>query len=125
MSASLLDTRRVHAIVVDDDDDVRSALDELLREEGVEVVGLAADGDEGVSLALSLSPDVILLDVRMPRLNGLDAARQLRLQLPSTKIVMLSAYDDKALISEAEQIGVDAFLIKGCSLVELLDAVAA
>jgi DNA-binding NarL/FixJ family response regulator len=125
MSSSLLEHRRVHALVVDDDDAVRGALDELLREEGVEVVGLASDGEEGVSLALSLTPDVILLDVRMPRLNGLDAARRLRPELPDTKIVMLSAYDDKSLISEAASIGVDAFLVKGCPLNELIEAVAA
>jgi DNA-binding NarL/FixJ family response regulator len=125
MRSSLLEPQPVRAIVVDDNDGVRRELNHLLCEEGVEVVGLGADGEEAVSLALSLAPDVILLDVRMPRLDGLDAARQIRSQVPSTRIVMLSAFDDKTLVAEATSIGVDAFLVKGCPLNDLLDVVAA
>ncbi|MGZ4317192.1 MAG: response regulator, partial [Gaiellaceae bacterium] len=63
-----------HVLVVDDDDSVRAVLADVLQDEGFEVVGSARDGIEGVSLALSLEPDVVLLDIRMPRLDGIGAA---------------------------------------------------
>lgn len=115
----------MRVLVVDDDDAVRTVLCEILHEEGFEVVGRAIDGIEGVSLALSLSPDGILLDVRMPRMGGIDAAREILSRLPGVRIVMLSAYDDASLKEEARQAGASAFLIKGCPLAELIDAVQA
>jgi DNA-binding NarL/FixJ family response regulator len=115
--------KAMRVLVVDDDAAVRTVLCEVLQEEGFEVVGRAIDGIEGVSLALSLSPDGILLDVRMPRMGGIDAAREILSRLPSVRIVMLSAYDDASLKAEARQAGASAFLVKGCPLAELIDAV--
>jgi DNA-binding NarL/FixJ family response regulator len=116
--------KTMRILVVDDDDAVRTVLSELLQEEGLEVVGRAVDGVEGVSLALSLSPDVILLDVRMPRMGGIDAAREILSRLPNVRVVMLSAYDDASLKAEAQAAGASAFLVKGCPLGELIAAVA-
>jgi DNA-binding NarL/FixJ family response regulator len=116
-------TRQV--LVVDDDEGVRAVLADVLEDEGFEVVGRARDGVEGVALALSLAPDVILLDVRMPRLDGIGAARQIHEELPGARVVMLSAYDDQGLKSEARDAGASAFLVKGCPLGELVRAVAA
>ena len=115
--------KTMRILVVDDDDAVRTVLSEVLREEGFEVVGRAIDGIEGVSLALSLSPDRILLDVRMPRMGGIDAAREILSRLPNVRIVMLSAYDDASLKAEAQAAGASAFLVKGCPLDELIAAV--
>ena len=115
--------KTIRMLVVDDDDAVRTVLSELLQEEGFEVVGRAIDGIEGVSLALSLSPDGILLDVRMPRMGGIDAAREILSRLPNVRIVMLSAYDDASLKAEAQAAGASAFLVKGCPLAELIAAV--
>jgi response regulator NasT len=109
-------------VVADDEPVVRLVLCELLQEEGFEVVGQAADGAEAVSLAVSLQPDAVLLDIKMPRLGGIEAARQIRPQDPNVRLVMLSAYDDPALQSEASEVGASAFLVKGCSLVELVGA---
>ncbi|MGZ4334476.1 MAG: response regulator [Gaiellaceae bacterium] len=116
--------KAVRILVVDDDDAVRTVLSEVLQEEGFEVVGRAIDGIEGVSLALSLSPDGILLDVRMPRMGGIDAARKILSRLPNIRIVMLSAYDDASLKAEAQAAGASAFLVKGCPLDELIAAVS-
>lgn len=117
--------KAMRMLVVDDDDAVRTVLCEVLQEEGFEVVGRAIDGIEGVSLALSLSPDGILLDVRMPRMGGIDAAREILSRLPNVRIVMLSAYDDASLKEEARKAGASAFLVKGCPLAELIGAVQA
>lgn len=116
--------KTTRVLVVDDDDAVRAVLCEIFREEGFEVVGRAGDGVEGVSLALSLSPDVILLDVRMPRMGGIDAAREILSLLSNARIVMLSAYDDGSLQAEAQAAGASAFLVKGGPLDELIAAVA-
>ena len=117
--------KAMRVLVVDDDDAVRAVLAEVLQEEGFEVVGRAIDGIEGVSLALSLTPDGVLLDVRMPRMGGIEAARAILAQLPNVRIVMLSAYDDASLQAEAKEAGVSAFLVKGCALSELVNAVSA
>ena len=117
--------KAMRVLVVDDDDAVRAVLAEVLQEEGFEVVGRAIDGIEGVSLALSLTPDGVLLDMRMPRMGGIEAARAILAQLPNVRIVMLSAYDDASLQAEAKEAGVSAFLVKGCALGELVDAVSA
>jgi DNA-binding NarL/FixJ family response regulator len=116
--------KAIRLLVVDDDDAVRAVLAEILQEEGFQVVGQAIDGIEGVSLALSLTPDGVLLDVRMPRMGGIEAARAILAQLPNVRIVMLSAYNDASLQAEAKEAGVSAFLVKGCALGELVDAVS-
>src|ERR1035437_4549440 len=107
-------SREWRVLVVDDDDAVRAVLSDVLLEEGFEVVGRAIDGIEGVSLALSLTPDGVLLDMRMPRMGGIEAARAILAQLPNVRIVMLSAYDDASLRAEAKEAGVSAFLVTGC-----------
>ena len=116
--------KAMRVLVVDDDDAVRAVLAETLQEEGFQVVGQAIDGIEGVSLALSLTPDVVLLDVRMPRMGGIEAARAILAKLPNVRIVMLSAYNDLSLQAEAKEAGASAFLVKGCPFSELIDAVS-
>lgn len=110
-------------LVADDDEAVRTVLCQVLADEGIDVVGLAGDGREAVALALELRPDTVLLDIRMPELGGLDAAREIRAADPSMRLVMLSAYDDATLQQEAKLVGASRFLIKGCPLDDLIDAV--
>jgi DNA-binding NarL/FixJ family response regulator len=110
-------------LVADDDEAVRTVLSQVLADEGVDVVGLACDGREAVALALELRPDTVLLDIRMPELGGLEAAREIRAADPSMRLVMLSAYDDATLQQEAKLVGASRFLIKGCPLDDLIDAV--
>jgi DNA-binding NarL/FixJ family response regulator len=114
--------RRV--LVVDDDPAVRNVLSHVLTDEGFDVVGAAADGAEAVALAQTLGPDTIVLDVRMPGVGGIEAARRIRPIAPDARIVMLSAYDDPTLQSEAIEAGASRFLIKGCALTELVEAIA-
>jgi DNA-binding NarL/FixJ family response regulator len=110
-------------LIVDDDSAVRGILATVLTEEGFTVVATAADGAEGIALARSLQPDAVLLDVRMPRLGGLDAARQIRAHDPGVRLIVLSAYDDATLKREADAAGASAFLVKGCPLGDLVEAI--
>ena len=102
-------------LVVDDDEGIRQALCDLLREEGVEVVGVGSDGTEAVQLALDLRPDVVLMDLRMPGLSGSEATAKIRAEQPNLQVIILSAYDDPALNKSAEEAGAYAYLVKGCS----------
>jgi DNA-binding NarL/FixJ family response regulator len=100
---------------VEDDAGVREGLRELLTDTGFDVVGEAADGSEGVDLAVELDPDVVLMDMRMPVMGGVEATRRIHRAKPSVQVVILTAYDDPALKAEAVDAGVYAFLVKGCS----------
>jgi len=122
MASAIQIAQRV--LVVDDDEAVRTVLSHVLADEGLDVVGVAADGAEAVALTQSLRPDTIVLDVRMPGVGGIEAARRIRPLAPQARIVMLSACDDPTLQSEAAEAGASRFLIKGCALSELVDAIA-
>jgi DNA-binding NarL/FixJ family response regulator len=102
-------------LLVDDDGGIRQALRNLLEDEGMDVVGEAGDGAEGVERAKELSPDVILMDMRMPGMGGIEATKLIKDVLPTTQIVILSVYDDQVLLQDASQAGAFAYLVKGCS----------
>ena len=100
-------------LVVDDDDEVRETLSEMLVAYGFEVVGDAGDGSEVAVLAERLSPDVVLMDLRMPNIDGITATRQLQRIRPGLPVVILSAYDDPGLREAGIDAGVYCYLIKG------------
>jgi DNA-binding NarL/FixJ family response regulator len=100
-------------LVVDDHHLVRQALVELLTQAGFEIVGQAADGADAVALAKQLEPDLVLMDLRMPVLGGLDAARLIKDACPAVQVVLLSAFESPALEQQAEEAGCFACLVKG------------
>jgi DNA-binding NarL/FixJ family response regulator len=102
-------------LIAEDDARVRESLHNLLDGDGFTVVGAAADGNEAVTMAEALRPHVILMDYRMPGLNGIEAAREVKRRLPHAEVVVLSAYDDQLLRQLAEAEGVYRFLVKGCA----------
>jgi DNA-binding NarL/FixJ family response regulator len=112
----------LRVLVVDDEPIVRDMLAEVLGDAGINVIGQASDGIEGVALARTSQPDAILLDIRMPNLDGLAAGRQIRETDPYVRIVFFSAYDDPALKQEAQAVGASTLLVKGCPLGEIVDA---
>jgi CheY-like chemotaxis protein len=101
-------------MLVDDDRGFREMLRDLLVEDGFEVVGEASDGGEAARVASQLMPDVILMDLRMPNVDGIEGTRLVKTVLPLVQIVMLSAYGDLSLQRGALEAGVYCYLIKGC-----------
>jgi DNA-binding NarL/FixJ family response regulator len=100
-------------VVADDQRAVREALATVLdAEPGLEVVGLAADGDEAVELAHRFSPAVVLMDLRMPNVDGVTATRRLAAELPGVKVVVLTTFADDASILAALEAGASGFLTK-------------
>ncbi|HEY1330596.1 MAG TPA: response regulator transcription factor [Actinomycetota bacterium] len=97
---------------MEDNADDRRLLRELLEMEGVQVVGEAPNGKVGVELAVELDPDVILMDVRMPELSGIEATRLIKRSAPLTQVVMLTSADQVTGV-EAREAGVYAYLQKG------------
>ena len=105
--------KAVTVLIVDDHQMMRDALVAILgRHKDLDVVGQASDGREGAELAEKLKPDVVTLDVAMPNLNGLDAARNIRRRSASTRIVMVTAYEDDFFIQQALEAGVDGYVSK-------------
>ena len=114
--------RPIRVLVVDDEDSVRAALIALLDHHGsFRVVAEASDGAFAPALVRKLEPDVVLIDLRMPIVGGIDALQLIRAVDPRVEIVMLSAYSDQALISDALAAGVFAYVIKGCPAEELFE----
>jgi DNA-binding NarL/FixJ family response regulator len=97
----------------------------LESEEAIDVVGEAEDGDEAVRRAVELAPDVVLMDVRMPRLSGIEATRSIAEALPSTKILMLTVSDEEDDLYDAIKAGATGYLLKEISIEEVATAIRA
>jgi pilus assembly protein CpaE len=103
----------MRVLLVDDDERFRETLRHLLAQRGeAEILGEAADGEEALRLAESLRPDVVLVDLAMPRMNGLEVTRQLKARRPEVLIVIITVHDDEAYRRTALAAGAEAFLVK-------------
>ena len=112
--------RRV--IVAEDEALIRLDIVETMKENDFEVVGEAADGEDAVTLALELEPDLMVMDIKMPKLDGIAAAEKIMKEAPCA-IVMLTAFSDKELIERAKDAGTMAYLVKPFDPKDLLPAV--
>ncbi|HTU25898.1 MAG TPA: response regulator transcription factor [Pirellulales bacterium] len=112
-------------LVVDDHEVVRSGLASLLVDSGIEIVGEAETGQQAIDLATEHSPDVILLDIRMPDMDGLDALEKIRRVLPAVKVVMLSTYDNPTYVARAVALGASDYVLKGASRQDILSTIRA
>lgn len=113
-------------IVADDHDSVRKATCSFLKyEPDLQVIGEAKDGQEAIELCRSRRPEQVLMDISMPRMNGLEATKLIKEQFPETKVLMVSNDDSPSVISEARRVGADGYFLKGSDLDELLAAVRA
>jgi DNA-binding NarL/FixJ family response regulator len=113
--------QRDRVLVVDDAANLRELLILLLEvEDDFEVVGSAADGRQAIDAAKLLKPDVVLLDLAMPVMDGLQALPELRAHLPNARIVIFSGFEHEALADEALLAGADAYIEKGTSVTQLV-----
>lgn len=113
----------VRVLLADDHRILREGLRRSLEALGVDVVGEAVDGDEAVDLADALHPDVVLMDVTMPVLDGVEASRRIRQRLPDVRVVMLTMHADEATLARAIRAGADGYLVKDCSTEEIADTI--
>src|ERR1700751_6366717 len=116
----------VRILVVDDHPIVRQGLKTLLEgHSGWQVIGEASDGAEALEKARDLSPDVMVLDVTMPRMNGLEACRLLRRQSPELEILFVTQHDSPQMMREALDAGARGYVVKSNAARDLLEAVEA
>ncbi|MFT4288677.1 response regulator [Nocardioides sp.] len=120
----LADTEPIRVVIIDDQELFRRGLAMLLTAEtGIEVAGEAGDGAQGVELVASVVPDVVLLDIRMPRQSGIEACAAIKDAVPSAKIIILTVSDEEADLYEAVKSGASGYLLKDSSIEEVAQAV--
>jgi two-component system response regulator NreC len=113
----------VRILLVDDHVLVRQGLKGLLEHEGYVVVGEASDGQEALRQTESVRPDIVVMDISMPTINGLNAAREILKTSPMTKTILLTQHDEKQYVSEALEVGVKGYVLKNQAGSDLLQAI--
>lgn len=117
---------KTRILLADDHEILRAGLRSLLdQRDDVEVVGEARTGREALQMALEMNPDVIVMDIGMPDLNGIEATRQIKQELPDVKVIALSMHADRRFVTGMLGAGASAYVLKAAALEELLDALQA
>ncbi|MEO9102967.1 MAG: response regulator transcription factor [Burkholderiaceae bacterium] len=118
--------RPLRLLIVDDQPVIRRGLALMLGSEpDLEVVAQAADGEEAVRMAATMMPDVVVMDLQMPRKSGVAATREIRMARPDARVVVLTTYDDDELVFEALRAGAQAYLLKDASEAEIRETIHA
>jgi len=113
----------IRLMLADDHQMLREGLRRSMVDQGFDVVGEASDGMEAVEIAYRVRPDVILMDVTMPEMDGVEATRRIRQSLAETRVVMLTMHADQDVLANAIRAGASGYLVKDCSTEEIADAV--
>lgn len=120
------DSLPIRVLIADDQALIRRGMSLIISAEAdIEVVGQAADGAEAVALALTLKPDVVLMDLNMPVMGGVAATREITSQLPATRVMVLTTFDTDVMVFDAVRAGAQAYLLKDTSEAEVLDTIRA
>jgi len=115
---------KIRILLADDHTILRSGIRSLLEDEpGLSVIGEAEDGRAAVSMACGLKPDVVIMDVAMPLLNGLEATRQIKMQCPDVKVLILSMHDNEEFIRQVLEAGAMGYILKDAAARELINAI--
>ena len=120
------ETSKARLVVVDDHAFMRAGIRSILgRDDALEIVGEAKDGKEAIECCRELRPDLVLMDVSMPKMNGIEATREIKAQFPLTSVLILTAHADHRLLMDAVKAGAAGYLLKGGGIQYVLDAVRA
>ena len=115
---------KIRVCVVDDHAILRQGIEALIsREENIEMVGEAANGHEAIGLVQEMKPDILILDIAMPKLNGIEVSKRIKKKFPKTKIIILSMYDNQEYIYELFSCGVSSYLMKETVASDLISAI--
>ena len=109
---------RLRVLVAEDDEIMRYTIS-LIVQEHYDLVGEASDGQSAVQLAGELHPDVILLDLSLPGMNGFEVARRIRERMPAVRILLVSSHSNVVFVEEALRMGLDGYVLKGAALLQL------
>jgi two-component system chemotaxis response regulator CheY len=117
--------RSLQILVIDDNEMTRAALRTILHsDENYQVIGEATNGETGLELALRLKPDLVCLDVVMPRTDGLEVLRQIKKELPLTTVLMVTGNNDRTTVENAIRFGANGFIVKPFKAGTVLDTMA-
>ncbi len=117
---------KLRLVIADDDALIRDGLKRILNfepEHNIDIVGEASNGEEVVGLAREMQPDIILMDINMPVLNGIEATKQIKESNPEINVIALTIHEDKEYLSELMDYGVSGYILKDTSAKELLDVI--
>ena len=115
---------KIRILLADDHTLVRSGIRSLLEDEpGLSIIGEAEDGRKAVAMACQLKPDVVVMDIAMPLLNGLEATRQIKIQCPDVKVLILSMHDNEEYIRQVLEAGAMGYILKDAAARELISAI--
>lgn len=117
------DPSKIRLMLADDHRMLREGLRRSMAERGFEIVGEARDGAEAVELSAAVRPDVILMDVTMPEMDGVEATKLIKQRQPEVRIVMLTMHADQDILAEAIRNGANGYLVKDCSTDEIASAI--
>ncbi|SHJ81168.1 response regulator [Paramaledivibacter caminithermalis] len=119
-----MEQNKIRILIVDDHSLMRQGLKQILEiEEDIEVVGLAVDGEEGLEKCIKLKPDVMLLDINMPNMNGIQTLRRIKDMGIETKVIMLTIHDDREYLFETVNIGAEGYVLKDAESSSLISAI--
>jgi two-component system chemotaxis response regulator CheY len=119
----MADNKDITVLIVDDNDMTRETLRVILRHDGYDVVGEALDGDSAVDMATRLKPDVILMDVVMPKVSGIEALKSIRMVMRDVFVLMVTANKDQDTVAEAVKSGISGYIIKPFNAKKVLDTI--
>jgi DNA-binding NarL/FixJ family response regulator len=122
-SAARNEPQPITCLVADDHPAMVEAICDTLADDGIEIVGRAVDGEEALAKIQTRKPDVAVVDLRMPRVGGIETARQVARSTPETAVILYTAYGDRALLTEAIDAGARGFVLKEAPLADLVRAV--
>lgn len=112
---------KIRVVIIEDYHMTRSLLRIILRGEEFDVIGEAIDGERGVAMCKDLQPDIVLLDVVMPNMNGLEALAAIRVDSPDTMVIMVSRLGDEEIVNQAMQAGANGYIVKPFNTASVID----